>query len=35
MGKTVSVNNSTLDPNATAIPCGLQAYSYFNGKWLC
>ena len=30
MGKNVSVNNSTLEPDAVAYPCGLIARSLFN-----
>ena len=32
MGKTKSVNNINLSPNAPAIPCGLIAKTFFNGK---
>lgn len=31
MGKTLSFNGETLNPNDVAIPCGLFAYTYFNG----
>lgn len=30
LSKTLSVNNTVLDPLAPAIPCGLFAYTYFN-----
>ena len=32
MGKSLSINKTPLDPNEPAIPCGLIAKTYFNGK---
>ena len=31
MGVTKSFTYKELDPNKVAIPCGLKAYTYFNG----
>ena len=33
MEKEKSVDNTDLNPNATAWPCGLIAYSYFNDSF--
>ena len=32
MGKTRSITNQTLAPNDAAIPCGIIAKNFFNGK---
>lgn len=32
MGKTTSVDGSLLKETDVAIPCGLMAYTYFNGN---